>query len=78
MVICIIKNDNANNMKNITKTTKTILFASLIAVMVLPFASSDLAYGFTDEYTKKWEKLDEKLIKVEEKIVKIEEKLEIE
>lgn len=63
-------------MKNITKKTQTILFASLIAAMVLPFASSDVAYGFTDEYTKAWEKLDTKLILIEEKIIKIKEKLE--
>ena len=32
-----------NNMKNINKTTKTILFASLIAVMILPFGGMDYA-----------------------------------
>jgi hypothetical protein len=32
-----------NNMKNISKTTKTILFASLIAAMILPFSGMDFA-----------------------------------
>ena len=45
MVICIIKIDNTNNIKNITKTTKTILFASLLVAMILPFSTMDFAFA---------------------------------
>ena len=38
MVIC-------NNMKNITKKTQIILFAGLIAAMILPFAVMDVAHA---------------------------------
>ncbi len=36
-------------MKNITKTTKTILFASLIAVMILPFSGMNYAQAETNK-----------------------------
>lgn len=38
-----------NNMKNITKTTKTILFASLIAAMILPFSGMMMAEAAPNE-----------------------------
>lgn len=36
-----------NNMKNLNKTTKTILFASLIAAMILPVTMADSAFAET-------------------------------
>ena len=38
-------------MKNISKTTKTILFASLIAAMILPFGSMQVADATTETIT---------------------------
>ena len=42
-VYIITKNGIDNNMKNITNKTKTILFASLIAAMILPFSGMQVA-----------------------------------
>ena len=39
-------------MKNISKTTKTILFASLIAALILPFSGIDYAEAKTDDRLK--------------------------
>ena len=46
-----------NNMKNLTTTTKTILFASLIAAMILPFSTMDFAEA---EKREKQDKIDAK------------------
>ncbi len=54
-----------NNMKNITKTTKTILFASLIAALVLPFSAMDFANA---------EPPKDVLTKIEEKMAEIKDK----
>ena len=43
MLILILKLRIDKNMKNITTTTKTILFASLIAAMILPFSGMMMA-----------------------------------
>ena len=47
-----------NNMKNITNKTKTILFASLIAAMILPFSTMDFADA-DDEGKKIHDKIKE-------------------
>ncbi len=57
---------NSNNMKNNkTKTTKTILFASLIAALILPFSGMDFAEAkkSDDKYDKISEKLDREIKK---------------
>ena len=45
----IILYENDNNMKNITTTTKTILFASIIAAMILPFSVMGMADAAPNE-----------------------------
>ena len=44
-----MKKYETNNMKNITNKTKTILFASLIVAMVLPFSTMDFAQAAPNE-----------------------------
>ncbi len=73
MVICIIKIDNTNNIKNITKTTKTILFASLLVAMILPFSTMDFAFADVSPEIKEEAKKGHdawKELKAEKKIVK--------
>ncbi|MCE9653571.1 MAG: hypothetical protein K8Q89_11065 [Nitrosarchaeum sp.] len=53
---------NNNNMKNI-KTIKTILFASLIAAMILPFAGMDLADAANDKIKENNKVANDKLSK---------------
>jgi len=48
-------------MKNITNKTKTILFASLIAAMILPFSGMDFAEAKTDNGAEKIAKYNQKL-----------------
>ena len=51
-------------MKNISKTTKTILFASLIAAMILPLSSMDTAEAYKDKVRDAdFEKYLKKIIK---------------
>jgi len=52
-------------MKNLTRTTKTILFASLIAAMILPFSGMDYAEADNGKkvHDKDFEKYLKKIIK---------------
>jgi len=61
----VSKGGNDNNMINITKTTKTILFASLITAMILPFsgmnfAEAEKAPDMTD-YESMYKEMDKKI-----------------
>jgi len=60
-------------MKNITKKTQTILFASLIAAMILPFGGMN--YAEAEMSDKKKEQLIAKVLKLEEKITQAEDEL---
>jgi len=44
----ILLYENDNNMNN-TNTIKTILFASLIAAMILPFSTMNMSYAISAE-----------------------------
>ena len=72
-------------MKNITKKTQTILFASLIVAMILPFSTMDFAEAQTDDQNrvnkkivdiennkKAYQKLVEKETKLLDKIAQLE------
>jgi len=72
-------------MKNITKKTQTILFASLIMAMILPFSGMDYANADTQTENEKailaeldpaFVLIGERTLKVEERIVKVNERLE--
>ncbi len=74
-------------MKNLTTTTKTILFASLIAALILPFSAMDLAFADVSpeikEKAKKghdtWKELkaeEKKVTKDSKKIDKLEKKFQ--
>ncbi|MBI1664062.1 MAG: hypothetical protein IS860_11400 [Nitrosopumilus sp.] len=63
-------------MKNLTTTTKTILFASLIAAMIMSFSTIDLAYAEEQTTKDKLEKLQEykKQIESERSAEKVDDK----
>ena len=72
----VAKIGNDKNMKNITTTTKTILFASLIAAMIMSFSTIDLAYAEEQTTKDKLEKLQEykKQIESERSAEKVDDK----
>lgn len=67
-------------MKNKTKTAKTILFASLIAAMILPFGGMNFAVAEetanTETVKADAQKIAKKILKVQEKISNVEASLE--
>jgi hypothetical protein len=72
-------------MKNITNKTKTILFASLIAAMILPFSGMQSAQAeeqtenelaIIAELDPAFVLIGERTLKIEERIIKVNERLE--
>lgn len=67
--------DDSNDMKNISKTTKTILFASLIAALVLPFSAMEFAEAAPNENANEKAIHDEKVKKLKDTKKSYEKKL---